>query len=309
MSYKKLSGEDCRLLMRYDRAVEKGAQGMGIWKNRAFILYDTGYCAVYDIENRVSAPLDVIKLGSYNDGVPTKDYLNHSNDCMFSETHYKGNPIPLLYVTTGAGTGRDEDGYFYRCAVENITCEKDDAGEHYKAETVQTISYIPEGIENTPFLQPCFGCPAWLVDPEEKALYIFSAKYRTKREFIPEGKINTYIITKFDLPEIEGNPVVRLTPADIRDQFSVPSPVCFTQGGTIYKGMLYYTFGLPAIDYPDRVMVFDLHNKCLAAVVDDMDEALHGEEIECIAHYDGKMVVNTNVGFGIYTLKEDLFPL
>ena len=33
MAHMELSGKDCRLLMRYDRAVEKGAQGMGIWQD------------------------------------------------------------------------------------------------------------------------------------------------------------------------------------------------------------------------------------------------------------------------------------
>ena len=93
-----LSGADSKLYMRFEKAWHRAAQGMGIWGDRAFILYDTGACAVYDLVTRNEKPLDVIKLGSYNDGVPTRDYLNHANDCMFSKTHYEGNPIPLLYA-------------------------------------------------------------------------------------------------------------------------------------------------------------------------------------------------------------------
>lgn len=304
-----LSGKDSRLYMRYEKAWDRAAQGMGIWQDRVFILYDTGACAVYDLANKNGKPLDVIKLGSYNDGVPTRDYLNHANDCMFSKTHYEGNPIPLLYVTTGTGIGMDEDGYFYRCAVENITCTVDEAGEHYATELLQTISYLPEGIEQTPFQQPCWGCPAWLMDPDEGCLYMFSAKYRTKRGCVPEGEHNSYIITKFPLPEVTNGSWVKLTPKDILDQFTVESDVPFTQGGTIVNGKLYYTYGCPKHEYPDTVMVFDLKKKCLCAQVNEMDEALNFEEIECCAPYQGNLLVNTNGGFGIYVVREDQFLL
>ncbi len=289
-------GSATRLHLRYGRGWHTAAQGMGIFEGRIFVLYDGGMCAVYDPE-AAQTPLDVFPLGSFNEGVPTKDYRNHANDCMFSRTHLRGNPIPLLYVTTGTGTGGDEDGYFYRCAVENIIREE---SGRYRAETVQTISYIPHGIEDTPYEAPCWGCPAWLMDPDEGALYTFSAKYRTKRGCTPEGEHNRYIITKFPLPSPEEGGFVKLTPADILDQFSVESDVQFTQGGTVHGGKLYYTMGLPQKDYPNRILIFDLKEKRLAVQVENLDTALNMEEIECCAVYNGKLYVNTNGGFGIY---------
>ncbi len=304
MEGKLFDGSRTRLHLRYERGWHTAAQGMGIYDGKAFVLYDTGMCAVYDLDNREASPLDVFPLGSFNEGVPAREYLNHANDCMFSRTHFRGNPIPLLYVTTGTGTGGDADGYFYRCAVEDITR---DARGRYTARTVQTISYCPEGIENTPFLQPCWGCPAWLTDPEEGCLYMFSAKYRTKRGCTPEGEHNRYIITKFPLPDPEAGGFVKLTPADILDQFSVQSDVEFTQGGTVCNGRLYYTFGLPKKDYPDIILIFDLKEKRLIAQVENLDGALNEEEIECCAEYRGRLYVNTNGGFGIYevALPED----
>ena len=118
------------------------AQGMGIWQDRAFVLYDTGVCGVFDLQSRDPKPVSVFPLGSYNAGKPSRDYLNHANSCMFGAAHRKGNPIPLLYVTVGTGTGADADGYYYRCAVENIT-ERADGSFH--SETVQVICYRPEG--------------------------------------------------------------------------------------------------------------------------------------------------------------------
>ncbi len=44
-----LSGADSKLYMRFEKAWHRAAQGMGIWGDRAFILYDTGACAVYDL--------------------------------------------------------------------------------------------------------------------------------------------------------------------------------------------------------------------------------------------------------------------
>lgn len=288
-----VSGAESKLFMRFEKA-KRSAQGMGIWDHRAFILYDTGWCSVFNLQTRSPKALDVFKLGSFNEGTPTKDYLNHANDCVFSKIHYQDNPIPLLYVTIGTGTGMDEDGYFYRCAVENITCTVDENGEHYEAQTLQTISYRPEGIENTPFIQPCWGCPGWMIDPEAPFLYMFSAKYRTKKGCVPEGEHNTYIITKFNLPSLDAGSWVHLTPADIVDQFTVESDVPFTQGGTIVGGKLYYTFGLPHREYHDIIMVLDLKEKKQILQVEQLDAALNQEEIECAAPYQGMILVNTN---------------
>jgi hypothetical protein len=273
---------------------EHDVQGMGIWEKWAFVLHDTGICSVYDLECRSAVPLDVFRLGSYNEGVPSKDYRNHANSCMFSTKHYRDNEIPLLYVTIGTGIGMDEDGYFYRCAVEDITRQKDKFGAiKYTAQTLQTISYHPAGIEQTPWKQPCWGCPAFLVDSEDDALYIFSAQYRTKRGQVPEGEHNRYIVTKFSLPPLHAGKEVRLGPADIIDQFDFPSDVQFTQGGTIFAGKLYYTFGCPRNGYPLTIMVVDLRQRKLSAVITDLDGAMNEEELECCAFYQNKLLCNT----------------
>ena len=307
MDVKYLDGADSKLYMRFEQPIPN-SQGMGIWQDRAFVLYDTGVCAVYDLKVRSGKVIDHFPLGSYNSGAPTRDYLNHANSCMFSAIHHNGNPIPLLYVVTGTGTGTDEDGYFYRCAVEDITMTLDEQGrEHYAAHTIQTITYKPEGIENVPFEQPCWGCPAFFVDSGKNALYLFSARYRTKREFLPADGKNTYIITKFHLPDPAEGGMVRLPPSDIVDQFTAESDVPFTQGGTLLDDRIYYTFGCPAIGYRDAMLVFDLKNRCICAQVDNMDEAFGGEEVECCAPYKGKLLCNTCTG-AIYVVKDGVLP-
>ena len=281
------------------------AQGMGIWGDRAYVLYNTGSCAVFDLKSRSRKPLDVFPLGSYNVGKPSKDYLNHANYCMFSTSHLDGNPIPLLYVTVGTGVGADKDGYFYRCAVENIVEEADGC---FTAETVQTITYNPEGTLPAGVEHPCWGSPCMMVDNDGGFLYMFSARYRTKRDCVPEGEENAYLITKFPLPDPTLGGMVRLRPEDILDQFAVPSQVLFTQGGTIHNGLLYYTYGCPKIGYPVQIMVFDLKNKSLAAETGDLSDAFCGEEIECCAYYQGKLLCNTCDG-SIFEIQEGLLPL
>ena len=44
-----LNGADTKLYMRFDKAWHRAAQGMGIFEDRAYILYDTGACAIYDL--------------------------------------------------------------------------------------------------------------------------------------------------------------------------------------------------------------------------------------------------------------------
>lgn len=299
-----LDGSGGARYMRCHRPIPN-TQGMDVWGDRAFLLYDTGVCGVFDLKTRDPRPLAVFPLASYNSGKHGRDYHNHANSCMFGATHLNGNPIPLLYVTIGTGTGTDEDGYFYRCAVENILEQADGS---YRAETVQTICYRPEGILPPNCESPCWGSPCFLVDNDAGFLYLFSARYRTRRGFLPEGARNAFIITKFPLPDPRQGGMIHLEPKDILDQFVVPSDVLFTQGGHIADGKLYYTFGFPRQAYPTTILIFDLKEKSLWAQIDNLDPLFGPEEIECCGFYNGQLVCNTCEG-SIFMLAEDLLPL
>lgn len=300
----RLDGSGSKRYMSFEKIL-RSAQGMAIWGDRAFILYDTGLCGIYDLKTRNPEPLAQFPLGSYNPGIPSNAYKNHANSCMFSRIHWGDNPIPLLYVSTGTGIGYDEDGFYYRCAVENI---REDPGGTWRAETVQTISYHPEGQLPGNFESPAWGCPCILPDNDTGHLYIFSARYRTKSGCVPAGERNAYIVTKFHLPDPKAGGLIRLGPGEILDQFTVTSDVLFTQGGCILDSKLYFTFGYPQGGYPLHILVFDLERKCLAARVDDLTEAFEGEEIECCGLYRGKLLCNTCNG-SIFEMEEGLLPL
>lgn len=303
-----IDGSDTELFMKFEKILPS-AQGMGIWNGRAYILYDTGACAVYNLETKNPKPIGSFQLGSYNNGSPSKEYLNHANSCMFGTIHNEGNPIPLLYVTIGTGTGCDEDGYYCRCAVEEIREVEDESGAAtFSAKSLQTISFRPIGNLKNGYQPPCWGCPSWLVDTDRKELYIFSARYRTIKGQVPVGEHNQYIITTFSLPELHEGSFVTLTYDDIVDQFSIDSDIQFTQGGTVINRKIYYTYGCPRLGYTLSLAVFDLDNKNMCAFVGNMDEAFANEEIECCALYQGKLLCNTCDG-SIYIVGAGKLPL
>lgn len=302
---REISASNCHLYMKYNKILPS-AQGMAIYGNMAFVLYHTGVCAVYDLVSRKTDAAAVFKLGSYNEGVPSKEHLNHGNQCMFSDVHYGNNPLPLLYVTTGNGAGEDENGEYYRCCVENITIKRTNCGQIMSAssETVQVISYkSSDAAENMQWEKVCWGCPAWFVDSSTDSVYIFSSKYRTTKEFLKYYKLNRYIVTRFSMPDPTGNRFVTLGPADIEDQFSLPFDILFTQGGTLKDNKIYYTFGLGTETYHLGLRVIDLKNKCLSAGMDLSRSVFSHEEIECCAFYRGELLCNTNSEIGsIYSL-------
>ena len=298
-----LSAGDARLYVRYNKILPS-AQGMAVFDHMAFILHHTGECALYDLRTRNPAPLARFPLGSYNSGAPTKDYINHANQCMFSGEHLNGNPIPLLYVTAGYGTERDQDGYFYRCAVEDLHVERAADGRCQRAESrlVQTVTFSGEGIEETGYEMPCWGCPAWFVDSESEHLYIFSARWRTTEEFLIHYEENRYIVTKLRKPPLS-EPFVHLKAKDILDQFLLPFDILFTQGGMIAGDKLFYTFGLGRPPYPIGLRVYDLTNRCVCGRLDLSDSVLGQEEIESCCFYEGELLCNTNAPTGgIYSL-------
>lgn len=304
----RIDGSNSKRYMSFKKILPS-AQGMGIWEDKAYILYDTGVCAVYDLRTRDPEPLAIFPLGCFNEGSPSKEYLNHANSCMFGTIHHEGNPIPLLYVNIGTGIGADQDGFYYRCAVENLQeSAEPDGSLHYIAQTLQTISLVPEGTLKEGWIAPCWGCPAWLVDTRRRELFVLSAKYRTTRGNVPEEEQNRYIVTTFRLPELSEGSFVKLTYDDILNQFFVPSDLQFTQGGTVIGRNIYFTYGCPRLDYPLAIAVFDLERRELSAMVDQMDEAFFGEEIECCAEYQGKLLCNTCDG-GIFAVGEGQLPL
>ena len=290
-----LSAENVRFHMCCDKVLPS-AQGMAVYGDHAFMLYHTGHCAVYNLISRASAPVAKFWLASANQGTPSKEYANHSNQCMFSTIHINGSELPLLYVTTGNGVGKDEDGFYWRCAVENILLERDSSANVTGggSELVQTYSYIPGGEESCGWIAPSWGCPAWFVDSESGGIYIFSARYRTTKEYMHLAEKNNYIVTRFPMTPPEQGGFIRLTAKDILEQFTVPFDIPFTQGGMLRDGKIFYTFGFGDEVYPNGLRIYDLKGQRLLAKMDLSQSVLKDEEIECCSFYGDELFCNTN---------------
>ena len=189
-------------------------------------------------------------MGSYNEGEPDNRWANHANDAMFGG-FLPGETFPRLYVTAGNSVESDEHGYIAYCAVEQIRCQDG----VYSSETFQRIYYKNDGIENSGYRTPGFGWPMSLVDADGGWYYMFSARYRTRKECAQPD--NTYIITKFPLPD-PGAGDITLYPKDIVEQFELPFNVFFTQGGTLKDGRIWYMFGCGKDQHPNAMRVIDL---------------------------------------------------
>lgn len=290
-----------KLFMNFENPTEKitgtkqSVQGFSVYKNYGVILYHTGIGAVYNLETKDKKPMGTFYLGSYNTGIPDNRYTNHANDVMFGG-FMDGEEFPLMYVTAGNSGESDEKGLIAYCAVEQLRYKN---GE-YTSETIQRIYYKNDGIENTAFLSPGWGWPAFLVDIKGGYYYMFSAKYRTRRDLAKDD--NVYIVTKFRLPDPKVGDVT-LNPKDIVDQFTLPFNVFFTQGGTIYDGKIYYTFGLGNEEHPDALRVINLETKDYELLEDLSKTPFGNDEIECCGFYNGRLLINTQHG-SVYEREE-----
>ena len=74
---------------------------------------------------------------------------------------------------------------------------------------------------------------------------------------------------------------------------SLPFNAFATQGGTIYEDKLYYSFGFGREDTPDALNVIDLKEKKYALCEDLSTAPFFDQEVECVAFYQGRMMINT----------------
>jgi len=271
--------------MEFENPTKESVQGFAVHGDIGFVLYHTGVCAAYDLARKEQKPLGVFKLGSYNAGTPDNRYTNHANSAMFGPT-LSGEKYPLLYVSAGNSGECDENGYIAHCAVEQIG-ETDGV---FTSRTVQRIHYKNDGIEATPFETPAWGWPFTLVDVKNGWYYLFSARYRTRKEYSKPD--NAYIVTKFPLPPADAGDVT-LHPSDIAQQFLLPFNAFATQGGTLYNDKIWYLFGFGTENYPNALRVIDLQGKKYALCEDLSHTPFRGQEVECCAFYKGKLLINT----------------
>ncbi len=159
-------------------------------------------------------------------------------------------------------------------------------------------------------------------DPTEATagkFYLKGARFRTTEAMEKTNQADygitdywtdsAYLVTEFDLPGLpssEADPAyggtVTLYPRDITDQFITEYDIGFTQGGMMYQGRIYYSYG--CMGAPDNlykrngIQVFDIAEK---KIVSKLPLYLHSSwnyEPECTSVWNGNLVLTMNGGAG-----------
>lgn len=187
---------------KYEKLTE---QGMAIYKNTAFLFYDTGVCEVYDLKE---------KRFVFDFGLGSSSNNNHANCASFGVEKGPFGKLPLLYVA--------ECRHPQRCFVECLT----DTG----AVLLQTICLKRKGADAI--------SQDWIVDKKRKVIYTIS-----RREITGNSGVAIHRINKYRLPKIKEGKLIELTDKDVLDSFDIEFPNML-QGGTIRGNCLYLPTGL-----------------------------------------------------------------
>lgn len=199
----------------------------------------------------------------------------------------------------------------------------------YNAETGKFM-YVDDpttAVDESKWQKIGWGWPASFVDsdPTEKTagkFYLYSARYRTTAEYEENNRtvygngdanwnyynegVNAYIITEFNLPALptsESDPnyggTVTLYAKDILDQFETEYEIGVTQGGTMYRGRIYYSYGWngEATNLYKRngIQVFDIAQKKIVAKLALYNhEEIQPTEPECCSIWNGHLVLGVN---------------
>ena len=254
----------------------KGSQGMDIWGGVLFSAKDTGYVCLYDFAKKQSNPFATIQLASAS-------AENHSNVLNLAAQKADGSPYPLMYVTVGNVGASIE----YYCHVEKII-ETDGV---YSSQLIQTIILDTSGFSAAGF-QSIFGSPQWLLDKVRNQLWVFSAIKRTTEAVTGNMRTNKYVATCFNVPDISSANVT-LTANDIVKQSIFEFDAYATQGGCIYNGIIYYTFGFGGTtgNSTSKIRVFDTDSNSILSRI-NLAGIMNDEPEDCCV-YNGKLYMQT----------------
>lgn len=177
-----------------------------------------------------------------------------------------------------------------------------------------------------------YGWPHFYIDsaPTKDTidkLYIFSSRFcgsdlgesviQENYEFTDDS-LNHYILTEFDLPKLPKNTAspsygdtITLYPKDITNQFETEFDIYAFQGGTMYNGKIYHSFGYGNLNPREHngIRVFDIAERKITAKLDLSDTEMALWEPECCCIYNGELVLSAynmnkmNKTVNLYILK------
>lgn len=245
------------------------AQGMAIWKDKAFLFNDGGDCRVLNLKTGVVEREFSLASSGKN---------THINSVCFGvEKRGHGN-FPLLYIS--------ETRSPYRCFVESI-------GDTIPS-LVQTITPMRNG-------KP-MKVTNWVVDRTQKMLYTIARVKSEKRKDSDRILISIYRLPTMD----EGNNII-LSEKDSLDSFSVRFKSAL-QGASINGNYMFIASGFSEMSekkfYSERaIQIVDLKTKKLIRKIDLT--YITTNEPEGIDFYEGSALLYTGQNGGIYRIKTD----
>ena len=232
-----------------------------------------------------------------------------------------------------------QDGNPYKQMNNNNNAENDVLTNMYDAATGKFMYVSGNGYDAAKGYQKVgWGWPAWLVDSNPTAdtegkIYIKSARFRTTRAYEPLNKEtygignyfdggNAYIVTEFNMPALPASEkdaaygaTVTLYTKDIQDQFEVEYDYGFTQGGTMYQGRIYFSYGngknadasnaAYAKYVTNAIQVIDIASEKIIAKLDITGTNMGGaREPECCSIWNGELMLGMNgpQGYEMYAV-------
>lgn len=246
----------------------KSAQGMAIWKDKAYLFNDGGHCRVVDLNSGdVLHEFDLASAGKNT----------HVNAACFGRETLNNGKLPVIYISEYKSPSR--------CFVE---CINDSSSS-----LIQTIVAKEQG--KSQFVQ------SWIVDSKKSILYAIARMPALKGE---KNSSKVRIIS-YHLPHLCDGSEITLAEKDRIDIFSVDF-ASGTQGGVIRGDLMYLPTGLQEsargqFNAERAIQVIDLKKKKLIRKVDLT--YLTTNEPEDMDFYNGKPLLYCGQEGGIYIVK------
>lgn len=174
------------------------------------------------------------------------------------------------------------------------------------------------GYEKIGYGWPHFYVDSAPTDATEDKLYIYSTRFRGSEHWENEAKKsyaisnfeqdNSYIFTTFEMPDLPDDEddedygkTVTLYPKDIIDQFQAEFDTYAFQGGTMYGGRIFHSYGDGKQDekHRDAILVFDIAQQQKVGKLELHTTKMAGWEPECCFFYEGKLSLSA------YNMNED----
>lgn len=214
---------------------KKSAQGMAIYKDKAYLMNEGGRCRVLNLSTGNIERSFLV--GSAAKG-------NHINNACFGLRGNVKDGTPFLYLSECYNSGR--------CFVEKLSGDT--------SITVQTIEATRDGKN--------WRMTNWVVDNENGVLYALT---RNRNNHIDSlGNIICHVV-KYPIPGFEDGTYVKLSEKDILDQYEIVFPNVL-QGSKIRKNKLYLVTGfqqsIVSKESQRAILIIDLKKKKLIKSVD-----------------------------------------